>query len=251
MRVEQLLKQLRREFIKVNLLQSLLDGLVFFLVSNIVLFFFNINVFSSVPNSYVLAAATLAFSLSDLYYRTQQYDLELYEEKNPELQEILRTARDNIDKNNIVSQALFDDLLDRARRVTSESIIPAKQIIYKTLAVGILSFLTVMSGLADFQLGNQGTDLLQSPEDLQRFINDGDDDGFELENSSDVFGDESDIDASDMRINFSVEGSGSAENADLGSEDGGAETVTLDSTASFDEELALARRYSLAIKELG
>lgn len=251
MRVEQLLKQLRREFIKINVLQALLDGLLFFLVSNILLFFFNVRVFETVPNSYVVAGLSLAFTASNLYYRTQQYDLELYEEKNPELKEILRTARDNIDKNNIVSQALFDDLLERARRVTSESIIPAKEIIYKTLAVGILSFLTVMSGLADFQLGGQGTDLLQSPEDLQNILNEGEDDEFELRNGSEVTGESSEIDASDMQINFSVVGEGDAETGEFDPGDGGSERLTLDSTASFDEDMELAKRYSLAIRELG
>lgn len=251
MRVEQLLRQLKREFIKINLLQSLLDGLVFFLATNLVLFFFNVSVFETVPNIFVIAGLSLLFTVSDLYYRTQQYDLELYEEKNPELKEILRTARDNLDKKNIVSQALFDDLLDRARRVTSESIIPAKQIIYKTLAVGVLAFLTVMSGLADFQVGGQGTELLRSPEDLQNIVDNEEDDGFELKNGSDVFGDSSEIDPSDMQINFSVEGEGEAEDGDFdpGGED--PERITLDSTASFGEDLELAKRYSLAIKELG
>lgn len=251
MRVEQLLKQLKREFIKINLLQSLLDGLVFFLTTNLVLFFFNVNIFQTIPNSYMIAALSLLFTVSDLYWRTQQYDLELYEEKNPELKEILRTARDNIDKNNIVSQALFDDLLNRARRITSESIIPAKQIIYKTLAVGILAFLTVMSGLADFQLGNQGTDLLKSPEDLQNLVTKNKDDGFELKNASEVFGDGNEIDPSDMQINFSVEGEGDADQSDYDSRGDEPERITLDSTKSFSEDLELAKRYSLAIKELG
>lgn len=251
MRIEDLLKRLKREFIKVNLLQGMLDSLLFFLSVNLVLFVSNINVFSTVPNTYIVGYLTVIFLIIDLYYRTTQYRLEVYEEKNPELREILRTARDNMDKQNIVSQALFDDLMERSRRVTSESIVPAKEIIYKTLAVGILAFLTVMSGLADFQL-EQGRDILDSPEDISDIVGEKDDkDDFELKNSSDIYGDRSDIDPSEMEIDFNVTGEGEAENENFEPDEQSSETLRLDATKSFDEDLELAKRYSLAIKDLG
>jgi len=250
MRIEDLLKKLKREFIKVNLLQGILDSLLFFLSANLVLFVSNVQIFSTVPNIYIVGYLSVLFLIFDLYYRTRQYRLEMYEEKNPELKEILRTARDNIDKQNIVSQALFDDLMERARRVTSESIVPAKEIVYKTLAVGILAFLTVMSGLANFQV-DQGTDILDSPEDIGNIVGEEDEDDFELKNSSDIYGDRSDIDASEMEIDFTVTGEGEAENEEFEPDQQSSERLLLDGTKSFDEDLELAKRYSLAIKDLG
>ncbi|MFB6217053.1 MAG: hypothetical protein ABEJ03_01585 [Candidatus Nanohaloarchaea archaeon] len=251
MRVERLLIQLKREFIKVNVLQAMLDTLIFFLATNLVLFVTNVQIFSSVKNIYAITGFALVFGTLDLYYRTKQYHLEMYEEENPELKEILRTARDNLDERNIVSQALFDDLLDRARRVTSESIVPAKQIIYKTLAVGALSFLTVMSGLADFQVGGN-TDLFQTPDDIQDIVGEGEENkSFELKNNSDIYGEESEIDPSDMEVDFSVEGEGSAEATNATDSGGESERLRLDATKSYEKDLELAKRYSLAIKDLG
>jgi hypothetical protein len=254
MRVEKLLKQLRREFIKVKILQSLLDGLIFFLGVNMILFLLNLKVFSNVPNIYAVTAVTFLFTISNLVYRSKKYRLELYEEENPELQEILRTARDNIDKQNIVSQALFDELLDKARRVTSESIIPTKTIIQKILIVGFLSFLTVMSGLADFQLLQNPTDLLPTPDQLRDAVTGGGNEtGFELQNASGIYGDESDIDASDLEIDFNVTGTGQAENAQFDPTAAPPEEdLVLDSTGeSFTADLDLAKEYSVAVKNIG
>ena len=253
MRVEELLKQMKREFIKVKLIQSLLDGLVFFLAANMVLFLLSINIFSNIPNHLVLAALTVIFTISNLFYRVRKYSLEIYEEENPELQEILRTARDNIDKQNIVSQALFDDLLERSRKVTSESIIPAKKIVYKTLLVGFLSFLTVISGIGDLQILQDNTDLLDAPQQIEDIINGESDDGFQLNNDSGIYGDSSDIDSSDLDIDFNVSGTGDSEEGDFDpTQDPSNEDLVLDSTGeSMSQDLELAKQYSLAVKDIG
>lgn len=252
MRVEKLLKQLKREFIKVNILQSILDGLVFFLVSNFVLFLLDVQIFKTIGNIYPLTALTLLFTAADLAHRARKYRLEIYEEENPELQEILRTARDNIDRQNIVSQALFDELLEKSRKVTSESIIPAKEIVYKTLMVGFLSFLTVMSGIADFQLLQDGTKLLDAPGQIKDLIGNKDE-GFQLKNASGIYGDASEIDSSDLEIDFNVTGTGDSEEGEL--ERGGGpsqQDLVLDvSGKSLDEDLELAKQYSIASKRIG
>ncbi len=253
MKVEDLLEQMRREFIKVKVLQAILDGLIFFLVMNLFLFLFDFQMTSLMSNLEVVAIMSAVFSTGDLLYRSRKYRLEIYEQKNPELQEVLRTARDNIDKENIVSQALFDDVLERARKVTSESIIPAKRIVWKTLIVGFLSFLTVMSGLADFQLQEDGGELLPSDQ-IKKLIEGGgeEDDGFELKNASGIYGDSSDIDSSTLDIEFSINGTGKADEDDFNPAEAPPEELVLDvSGTSLNEDLDLAKSYSLAIKEIG
>jgi len=253
-RVEDLLKQLRREFIKVNILQAILDGLVFFLISNFVLFLLDISIFTNISNIYPITGLTIIFTGANLIYRARKYRLEIYEEKNPELQEILRTARDNLDRQNIVSQALFDELLEKSRKVTSESIIPTKQIVYKILGVGFLSFLTVMSGMTDFQLLQDGTELMEAPDQLKDII-DGNqsEDEFELEDAENIYGEPSDIDSSDMNIDFNISGTGEAEEGDLNPVQGPSqEELVLDvSGKSLNEDLELAKQYSVEAKRIG
>lgn len=249
MRVEKLLTRLRREFIKVNLLQAALDSLLFFLTLNFVLFLLSIQLVSGLGNTRVLAVLSLLFLVGDLAYRTRKYRLEIYEEKNPELEEILRTARDNLDRQNIVSQALFDELLDRARTVTSESIIPSKRIIQKILAVGFLSFLTVLSGITSFQLQEEGGEIFPDIGDIQDAITGEGEEGFQLRNSSQIFGDAEDIDASELDIDFNITGTGNSSETET---EGGRtqEDLVLDiSSSSLNEDLELAKRYNLEIRE--
>ncbi|MFB6216070.1 MAG: hypothetical protein ABEJ72_03760, partial [Candidatus Aenigmatarchaeota archaeon] len=247
MRVEKLLKRLRREFVKVNLIQASLDAILFFLSINLGLFLFDTTITSSYSNFTILVPATILLFIVDLGYRARNYRLELYEEKNPELQEILRTARDNLSSNSIVSQAMFDELMDRSRSVTSESIIPSTKIIQKILAVGILSFLTVGSGIADFQVINQGGNLLPGIDELQKQITGEGDDEFELKNGSEIYGNSRNIEASNELISFNITGEGNASNSDLGS-NRQPEEIMLDSTGpALSEDLELAKKYSLAI----
>lgn len=248
MRVETLFKRLKREFIKVNFLQACLDTLMFFLTGNLVIFLFSLNITSYLPNTQALLGLSGLFFIADLVYRARNYQLELYEQKNPELHEILRTARDNLDKNTIASQAMFDELMNRSRSVTSESIIPSKRIIQKVVIVGLLSFLTVVSGLADFQIiRNSGGEIIP---DLGSLGDQEDEDEFELRNASDIYGEPEDIEVSDQLVNFTIEGEGEARETDLGSSNARPEEVVLDVTgSSISKDMELAKQYSLAIKE--
>ncbi|MFB6207944.1 MAG: hypothetical protein ABEJ69_01195, partial [Candidatus Nanohaloarchaea archaeon] len=225
--------------------QASLDSLLFFLSTNLFLFIFSIKLTETFSNPQLLFVATLFFAAGDLAYRTYNYRLEIYEEENPQLREVLRTARDNIDQQNVVSQALFDEVVSRARSVSSESIIPSKKIIQKILLVGGLSFLTVVSGMVDFQLTSRG-DAVSSLDFLDRFTGGGED-NFTLKNSSGVFQDAENIDYS-ADINFSIEGD--ADSGNTGTPYGSSEDAVFEAAPrGLHEDLALAKKYSLEIKQ--
>jgi len=143
---------------------------------------------------------------------------------------------------------MFDELMDRSRSVTSESIIPSKRIIQKVVVVGLLSFLTVISGLADFQIiRDSGGELIP---DLGNIGQQEDQDDFELKNASEIYGEGQDIDVSDQLVDFTIEGEGESEESDLGSLNSRPEDVVLDVTgSSISEDMDLAKQYSLAIKD--
>jgi hypothetical protein len=235
----------------VNLLQAALDSMLFFLATNLVLFLFSFQLLSTFSNIEILGALSILFFIGDLVYRTKKYRLEIYEEKNPELKEVLRTARDNLGNRNIVSQALFDDVLDRARTITSESIIPSRRIIQKILGIGFLSLLIVLSGIADFQLHKKGVELIPNGEEIRKIIEGEQDDEFQLRNSSQIFGEPEDIDSSNLDIEFNITGSGESDSGSAEGEGVSQEELLLDiSGRSLNENLDLAKKYSLAIKEL-
>ncbi|MFT4892920.1 MAG: hypothetical protein ACI8Z7_000709 [Candidatus Nanohaloarchaea archaeon] len=250
MRVEKLFTRLKREFLKVNFLQACLDSILFFLSANLVLFLFSLRFTSAGRNLEYLIPITLIIFVSDFYYRSKKYNIEIYEQKNPELRERLRTARDNIESNNIVSQALFDEILDISRSVSSESIIPSKKIVQKMLAIGVISFITVLSGIFNFQILDQGGEIIpDNTDNIIDQITQGEDDPFEIRNGSEIYGEEQTVEV-DGLINYSIEGRGTAENTETGSRDREIEDIALGETyTGMERNLQLAKEYSLAIKE--
>ncbi len=247
MDVQDALKRLKREFIKVNLLQASLDALLVFLTANLVLFLFSITLTARVSNAVVLAVLSIAVFLLDLAYRARHYRLEIYEERNPELREILRTARDHPEQDTFVARAMVQDLMGRLRRTTSDSIIPTRALIQKILLVGALSFLTLLSGLTSFQLQEHGGTLLPDPPQV--------DDGEErpvLRNSSEIYGEASDISAADLDLGFNITGEGDSGEDDAGGASfrSGGDAVLEAAGSGLEEDLALARQYSVAVKQL-
>lgn len=253
MRVEKLLKRLKREFVKVNIIQASLDSIGVFLGLNLVTFLFSIELVSGMENAQILLGFCVLFFLGDLVYRVRNYRLEIYEKENPELQEVLRTARDNLGKSDIASQALFDDLMERARSVTSDSIIPSKIIIQKILVVGALSFMTALSGIADIQIQKTPTEVLS---DIDRYTPDGDSseegdlDKVDLKNSSRILGSPEDIETS-ANISIRIKGEGNKTDPGFQAYSEDEKMVFEASDPRMPENLELAREYSLAIREFG
>jgi len=247
MRVEKLLKRLKREFIKVNVIQASLDSIGLFLTMNLVTFLFSIEIASGLENAQILLAVSIIFFIGDLAYRTKNYRLEIYERENPELKEVLRTARDNLDKSDIASQALFDDLMERARSVTSDSIIPSKTIIQKILVVGGLSFMTALSGIADIQIQNNPTEILSNFEGLNSKDNNTERKGLDeikFKNSSRILGEPEQINTGS---NISIKIQGEGNKTDPGFESYNEDKEVAD--PQMPENLKLAREYSLAIRD--
>lgn len=249
MKIEDLLKRLKIEFIKVNLIQASLDSIIFFLTSNLVFFLFSIRVVDSIENYFFFGILTVFFFIGDLVYRIRTYHLELYEEKNPELKEVLRTARDNLNKSNTVSEALFDEVMDRARKVTSESIIPSRDIIQKIFAIGILCFLTVGSGLVDFQLRYSTSSILGDMNLPGEAGEQNDSEGSRILNSSDILGESTEIDIDRRELDFEISGTGESSRSEFSFEAAGGNLSFRSADQRSDEDLELAKRYSLAIKD--
>lgn len=248
MKVEKLLKRLKIEFVKVNLIQASLDSILFFLTSNLVLFLLSIQLVGSSKNYLIIGSLTSLFFIGDLFYRIRNYHLEIYEEENPELQEVLRTARDNLDKSSIASQALFDELMNRARAITSESIIPSQEIIKKIITIGALCFLTVASGLVDFQLREETSELV-SGIDLPGAGQDVNETEPEMLNGSEILGESSEIEVTNRDLAFNISGTGEDTRSQF-SFDAASKEFSFESVErGEDTDLELAKRYSLAIKD--
>ena len=240
MRVENLFKRLKREYIKVKLLESSLDALILVLSLNFAAFLASYSY-----DARFLAGIGLTVFIIDFYYRSRDYSVEVFEHENERLREVLRTAKDNLDRRDEVTEALFDDVMHRARKVSSESIIPSERVFQKLFLVGGLAILTSVSGLVapavDFDFDN-------AYDRISEFSEDDDNQDFR-KNSSRVLGEPEDIETRGSNININISGSG--ESFESGTR-AGFESEELRFEASnneIDRDLDLAKRYSLAIRD--
>lgn len=248
MRVEKLFKQLKREYWKVNIFQAFLDSIILFQVAYLAIKLAGVTFPVPYPAYSIVAGFTLIFFLADGFYRTRGYSIEIYEEENPELAEILRTAKDNLDESSLPAEKLFDEVTDTARKVSSESIIPNQKILAKVIAISFLSMATVIAGVTTI------TDL--NPEGLTDINNSNSGNGtvqnqvpdVEFGDSSEVQGEVDDFDYESREINFnyrSEEGQGFAPLGETYQDD-----LFLQSSSGNNIDYQIARDYSLAIKDI-
>ncbi|MFO7793860.1 MAG: hypothetical protein R6V35_02680 [Candidatus Nanohaloarchaea archaeon] len=242
MRIETLLKRLKREYWKIKALQSSLDTLILVLGLNFLAFLASFEY-----DFRILGGIAAVFFLGNLIYRTRGYSVEIYEDQNDELQELLRTARDNLDKRDTVSEALFGDVMERARTVSSESIIPSERIVQKLFLVGGLAILTTVSGLIVPVIDVDASGAYDRISDIVGSQDDGDD---FRGNASDVLGEESDLDdtGSDVDIEIVGEGESFEESVLRGFE--GDRELMYEASPEIEEDSWLMREYSLAIRDI-
>ncbi len=247
MKVEKLMRRLKIEFVKVNILQACLDSIMLFLGANLFVYIFNLNIAGPYSNFQILAGITAVFFIMNLAFRVRKYNVELYEEKNPELNEMLRTARDNIDRKNIASQALFDEIVEKARKMSSDSIIPAKSIMQKVLVIGVLSFVTIFSGLAGFQIEGSEAAIFDG---IEMSGEDEEPTEPDIRNGSEILGEPTEIDIEERELEFEIEGAGEASDQQFTFTTGEEDFASESAREGIEEDRELAQRYSDSLREL-
>ncbi|MFQ3308019.1 MAG: hypothetical protein ACI977_000235 [Candidatus Nanohaloarchaea archaeon] len=248
MRVEKLFKQLKREYWKVNVLQGFLDSIIAFQVSYLVLKLSGYSLGLPYPDYSIIAGICLIFFIGDSFYRTRGYSIEIYEEENPELAEILRTARDNLDETSLPAEKLFNEVTDTARKISSESIIPNEKILAKVIIISFLSVATVVGGVTTIN-DLDTDDLIGNGEDTN-----GSQTGtnsvpeVEFGDNSEVQGEVDDFDYQNREIDFSYRsqpGQGFTPLGETYSQD-----LQLQASGGDSIDYQIARDYSLAIKDV-
>ncbi len=143
MAIRDLFGEIRYEVAKISLLNSVIDSTLFFLVMNLLFSLFSIKII------YALVL-TLPFFLYRYYAYSKKIDLNKVEQRNPRLKEMLRTARDNEDRENLMVRGLFSDVKEKVRDVSSGSFFDMRFVLYKIGVIFVISFLLV--GLAFFNV---------------------------------------------------------------------------------------------------
>ncbi len=134
--IKSLLAELKLELLKVILLTAFLDATILFLALYLVLSLFGGGVLAPL----LLALLSLFLDVRRLWRR---HSYRFIEKRNPELREMLRTAADNKEETSIMAQALFADLFQRVRRLSSGTLLDVKGFVVRLGLIFGLSLLLV------------------------------------------------------------------------------------------------------------
>ena len=140
-----MLRELRGEIRKIIVLDSLVDAVIIFLVCYILLVLLHI---------YPLLAVLPGGIAYYLLYRRKRESSSLadVERKNPQLQEMLRTAADNVNEDNTMVNALAQDVLARMQRVASSSFMDLRHLFVKLAAISLLFIVAIYFVSANIQV---------------------------------------------------------------------------------------------------
>src|SRR3989338_3287403 len=140
--IKKLFKELGSEVYKVIILESLLNTGVFFFASMLILGFLKFNILAPL-------ALSVIFFIASVSYGSKKFQLKVIEDKNPEVKVMLRTARDNINSENLLTLALFNELIEKMKNVSVGYIVDEKKVVTKLIVVGVLAFLSIWVTTAD------------------------------------------------------------------------------------------------------
>jgi len=129
----QVINEIKKELFKIGIFQSLLHSIIVFLISFIILIPFTIKWFLA------FVPAGMWF-IGNLFYYTKKRNLEYVESLFPLINEQLRTAKDNLGKDNEIIRRLNQDVLEKARRIKTSFFINLKALNIAVVVIIALSF---------------------------------------------------------------------------------------------------------------
>jgi uncharacterized membrane protein (DUF106 family) len=138
--INALFNEVKLEMLKVALIYSFLDSIMVFFIVYFVVSFFNINFLFTIL---IPGVITFIFFIVNFITRINRLKLKTMEEANPQIKEMLRTAHDNMNEENLMMVALFEELKGKMRTVSSGNLLESKRIITRIISAVIIVFLII------------------------------------------------------------------------------------------------------------
>jgi hypothetical protein len=130
--IKELLSELKYELLKNIVLNTFLKAVVAYFIFDIIV--------SLMDFSYLFSVlfATIYFVIV-FFKDIRQMNIKIFEEHNPEIKEMLTTAADNMDRQNIVVMELFRDVIANVKRMSSGTLIVPRIILIMIITIPILA----------------------------------------------------------------------------------------------------------------
>jgi len=185
------INELRRTLIQLRLVETLMDGLLFFSVLYLFCLLFTINwVYAFIP--------VLGFMFFDAHRKLGEVRLNQVEKKVPQLQDQLTTSYDTLYKDNEIVKALHEDVVKKMKLIRVSEFVPFKKIWREMIIIAAVCFSIILLASLNIEfldyrvlideVGGLGGDALSGDLDLEGLgAGDGGSGGAE----DDIFGNES------------------------------------------------------------
>jgi len=190
--IKALFNEVKIEMLKVALINTFLDAIMVFFISYLVISFFNIKFLYSLL---IPGAITFIFFFVSLVLRINKLKLKNMEDANPQVKEMLRTAHDNMNEDNIMTMALFEELKGKMKTASSGNLLESKKIITRIVSVVVIVFLIISVSAFNINLKK-----INIPFDKLRFMMPGDKNGHTEGNITDLVFNETEVVYGDASI---------------------------------------------------
>lgn len=143
------LREVRRSLVVNRLFNYFMNSLIIFLVSALILIIFRLSwVFALIP--------PILYLLPKIYRSFVKTSYKDIEEIVPNLEWQLRTAADNVEKQDEIAKSLKNTVLNNLKDVRSSFFMDEKSMVYKLVSIAFLSFIVILIGsfhinFADFK----------------------------------------------------------------------------------------------------
>jgi hypothetical protein len=134
--IRNMFNEVQYELVKIILLNVFLSTVILFLATDLIALIFNM------PLWYVIIISSLYFIIM-LSIEVRKISIRHVEEKNPQLKEILRTAKDNMGDDSLMAHALFFEVLEKIKGVSSGTFLDFKKLMTKIAIIFCLAIVLV------------------------------------------------------------------------------------------------------------
>ncbi len=151
--IKGLMREVKYECFKNILLDIFLRSIILFFIADMIR--------SLIDFSYVASfGVTALYFLIKLLREMKKITVHNFQKDNKEAHEMLSTAADNLNINNIVVQGLFEDVMKKAKQMSSGSLVVPKTIMMMILLIPVLA-------IADFEMSPLRLDVIAESELIQ------------------------------------------------------------------------------------
>lgn len=161
--IRSLFAEVKYELMKILLMTVILEAAVVFLAVHLVLSIFTAPVWYS-------AVVAGAFAVIRFWRQSRKFDLRRIEDRNPELREMLRTANDNRNDDSLMAHALFHEVLEKMKRVSSGTFLDLGKVIQRVAAIFILSMILVSLAFFNINIAKFSNPLEEPLENFGKWI---------------------------------------------------------------------------------